>query len=292
MIDATITHLFCPYCGTQDLKDNFLTEDQLEYLKSVAIQKVMRKLGTQLKGLERQSTRNAFLSLDIKVKVPDPKINKYFEKESRRNIRCNNCGREYSIYGVSFYCPFCGPRDAFSVFEENRESIKRLLSLKESLQKDEDLVRTNKVRELEEMGVFSEIYQKMLDKAVTTYETYMKNKYIDEMMKLDPSKGIPYYQKRVGNKFQNIDKTHDLLLADKGFDFKSKIAPTDNKSLNLGLQKRHIIVHNSGVIDEKYCQNTGEPRSLVGNRLTISKKEVLEFISTISKIIGLIEGTL
>ena len=292
MNDGTITDLHCPYCGTQDVKESYLTEDQMEYVKSIAVQKAMKKIGAQLKGLERYSTRGSFLSMDIKVKIPDLKIQKYYEKESRRNIHCDNCGRDFSVYGVSFYCPFCGRRDASNVFEENIESIKGLLSLRESLLKDEDLVRSNKVRELEETGVFQEINQKMLDKAVTSYETYMKSKYVEEMMIVDSTKGVAYYQKRAGNKFQNIDRTHDLLSTDKGFDFKSKLTPPDDSIVNLGLQKRHIIVHNSGIIDDKYCQNTGESRSLIGNRLSIMKKDVLEFIKTVTKIVGVVESTL
>jgi len=175
------------------------------------VQKVLKQLGSEFKKLERHSTRDAFLSLDIKIKIPDPKIRKYYERESRRNINCNICSREYSIYGVSFYCPFCGQRDALCVFEENIDSIQNILSVKAIMQKDNEIARSNGVREFEEMGVFSEINQKMLDKSVTSYETYLKSKYVDLMMKVDSSKGTAYYQNRAGNNFQNIDKTHNLL---------------------------------------------------------------------------------
>lgn len=291
MLDGTITELHCPYCGALDNKTNYLTEGQLGYATSIAAKEVMKKLGAQLKGLEKHSTRGSFISMDIKVKIPDIKIQKYYEKQSRRNIQCDNCGREFSVYGVSFYCPFCGRRGSINVFQENIESINSILSLRETLLEDADLVKSNTVRELEETGVFQEVNQKMLDKAVTSYETYMKSKYVEEMMAIDSSKGIPFYEKRAGNKFQNIDRSHDLLSTDLGFDFKSKLALPDESILNLGLQKRHIIVHNSGIIDDKYCQNTGEPASLVGKRLSISKNDVDVFVKTVTKVVGIIEST-
>jgi len=283
---------FCPYCGVTAHPDAFLTEDQLEYAKSIAVKKALGPFLKQLKNMEIKADRRAFLSIGIKVDIREPVIRQYFEKQSRRNIKCDKCNRTYSVYGVSYYCPFCGQREPFAVFQENVETIKRILKLEETLSEDKDLVRTGSVRKLYEEGVFDTLTEKMLDTIVTAFETYCKNKYAGKMVELHPSSSYQKWLKKAGNKFQNLDKAERLLQEDLGYSLRQKLSEADTKIISKALQKRHVLIHNSGIIDETYIKATGEDASLIGKKVRVGKREVEELMSTLFNLVQKIDETI
>jgi len=285
-------NLFCPYCGATAHPDIFLTQDQLEYAESIAVREVLGPLLKQLKSLEMKPDRRAFFSIGIEVDIKEPVIRRYFEKQSRRDINCGRCNRTYSVYGTSYYCPFCGQREPLEVYQENTDTIKRILKLDGVLSEDKDLVRKGKLRELHEDGVFDVLTEKMLDKTVTAFETYCKNKYAAKMVELHPTSSLQDWLKRASNKFQNLDRAEQLLQRDLEYSIKVCLSETDRRIISKAFQKRHVLIHNSGIIDQKYVEVTGEDISLIGTKVQVRKIEVEELISSLTKLVKKIEETL
>jgi sarcosine oxidase delta subunit len=281
----------CPYCGATGHPNLFITEDQLNYAKSVAAQQVLQPFLKQLKNIEKEHEIGAFISLGIKVDVREPVIRQYFEKQSRRTITCEKCQGTYSVYGVSFYCPFCGPREPFAVFNENMDAIKRSLNIENVLNEDKHLVQTGVILKLHEEGFFDILSEKMLDAIITSFETYCKNKYADKMARLHPLSSYQEWLKKAGNKFQNLDRAEQLLQDDLGFSIEEKLLDTEKKTLLKALQKRHVFVHNSGIIDETYVKATQESYSFIGKKVTVEKREMEELLSIICKLVHSIEET-
>jgi len=286
----TDNKFYCPYCGITAHPGNFLTQNQLEYARSVAAKQFVRPLLDKLKSLEREPDRNAFLSIGVKVDITEPEIRQYLEKESRRNIHCDRCGRSYSVYGVSYYCPFCGQRDPFAVYQENAETIQRMLRLKETLSEDKELVR--KVQKLEEEGVFDTVTEKMLDMVVTAFETYCKCKYASKMVELHPRSTYQEWLKRAGNKFQNLKNAEQLLQQDLKHSIDRHIPPNDRKVISNAFQKRHVLVHSSGIIDEKYVEATGENNAKIGTRVQVKRDEVEAVLSSLTRLVEKVEQDL
>jgi hypothetical protein len=282
----------CPYCGITAHPRDFLTQNQLEYVKSVAVRQVLGPSLDELKSLEREPDSNTFFSIGVKVDITGLDVAQYFEKESRRNIHCNTCNRSYSVYGVSYYCPFCGQRDPFAVYQENVETIRRILRLEETLSDDEELVRTGKVQKLEEEGVFDTLTEKMLDMTVTAFETYCKCKYASKMAELRPGSSYQEWLKRAGNRFQNLENAEHLLQQDLEYSIDANMLLNDRNAISKAFQKRHVLIHSSGIIDERYVKATGENSTQIGTRVQVKRDEVEDILSSLTRLVEKVEHDL
>jgi len=49
--------------------------------------------------------------------------------------------------------------------------------------------------------------------------------------------------------------------------------------------KRHVLTHNSGIIDLKYIQQTGDDVKLLNRRVTVNSEEVNQLLELITSII-------
>ena len=59
----------CPYCGHSDAHDHFWTQEQIKYLRSVAIQKLSDAIIKDLKGLEFDIKPEGSFGIGISMKV-------------------------------------------------------------------------------------------------------------------------------------------------------------------------------------------------------------------------------
>jgi len=107
----TIKYHICPYCNYKGNNNEFFTEEQIEYAKSVAIKKsigpIFDNFHKSLKKLET-STRRGFIQIKVKTSGNLFKIKHYQESILETNVICDNCGLNLSIYGVFSNCPDCG----------------------------------------------------------------------------------------------------------------------------------------------------------------------------------------
>lgn len=74
--------------------------------------------------------------------------------------------------------------------------------------------------------------------------------------------------------FQAIEKARDQIRGLFGIDIAQAITPDEWTSVLRSFQKRHLLAHRMGVVDQAYLDRTGEPGSLLGRRVSISPGEV------------------
>ena len=60
--------------------------------------------------------------------------------------------------------------------------------------------------------------------------------------------------------------------------------------MRLAFQKRHILEHNGGLVDEKYLENSGDRTYNAGQRLIIRKPDILRVLEIIRKLGTGIQG--
>jgi hypothetical protein len=79
----------CPYCNHIDPQKRFFTKDQVEYVKSVALNKISGDLLQSLKKTELRPDPRAYISIGITLKGSPTPIIRYSEKEleERRNVQ-------------------------------------------------------------------------------------------------------------------------------------------------------------------------------------------------------------
>ncbi len=243
--DATDCH--CPYCNHIGPQDEFWTEQQIEYAKSVALHKFSGDLLKSMKKLEMKPDRNAFISIGIKVEGRPTPIAYYSEKELEEKVCCNNCTLQYTIYGAFGYCPDCGIHNSQQIVNANFDLVETLLNLAASA---EDEVK-------------SKLIENALEDSVSAFDGFGRE-HCSEM-----------YQ---NISFQNIDATKDRLQRENGVDISAGLDTDQWDFVKEQFQKRHLLAHKMGVIDEEFIRKTRQSGSLYGRKVLISEEDVRKLI--------------
>ena len=71
----------------------------------------------------------------------------------------------------------------------------------------------------------------------------------------------------------------DLVRDQFSVDFAATAAPSDLASVQRAFQKRHLLAHKMGVIDQGYLSATTESPSLLGRRVSIASSEVRALVA-------------
>lgn len=257
-------HTYCPYCDYHGKSDTFWTKAQLEYAKSIAMKEAFRKivkpsldkLERSFKQLER-SSRNGLIQFKVKSSGNNfifP-IKYYSEEELETKIACDNCGLEFSIYGVFSTCPDCNELNAFLIYDKSLDVINKKIEIFSKPEIPEEIV---------EMSLGS-----VISSCVSAFDGLGK-----ELRKRKPDK----YPKRPNNLFQNLfqlNKELNNLISENHSEY----------SLLLKLfQVRHLNEHNMGVIDDDFINKIPNYGHLKGRKYKLEIQEVHNFLNSMKEL--------
>ncbi len=122
----------CPYCGHAAGHDQFWTKEQLQYAKSVAMQKIADAIHKDLKELEFDDKPEGAFGIGFSMKVEagrQPPIHYYREKQLETEVVCTSCTLRYSVYGVFAFCPDCGQHNSIQILDTSLEVIGKMLEM-------------------------------------------------------------------------------------------------------------------------------------------------------------------
>lgn len=243
----------CPYCGHSGDQNTFWTQEQLEYARSVVIRKVTDAIHEDLKSLEFEHRPIGPFGLGISLKVqagrPHP-IKYYREKQLETEVVCDNCTLRYAIYGVFGWCPDCGIHNSFQILMKNLEFSKKELALAESAEKD----------------FADHLIGDALENVVSAFDGFGRE--------VCAQKGLDIH-------FQNLDGARRRVQGAFAVDFADVLTPHDwDKACQL-FQKRHLLAHKMGVIDEDYVKRSHDSQAVLGRKITVSRDEVTATIGLI-----------
>lgn len=252
----------CPYCGHIQSQDHFWTKEQLEYAKSIALNKFTGELFKNMKKLERKPDRGSFLSVEIKVEGHPYPIRYYREKQLEEDIICDSCTLHYAIYGVFGFCPDCGIHNSYQILNANLQRIEKMLVFSNTCEND----------------IALKLIEHALQDAVAGFDGFGREicKAYSEKAS-DPPKAIIL-------SFQNIEGVKDKLLTLFNIDITTIFNPEEWHKIIVMFQKRHLLVHRMGVIDQKYIDATGGALFTMGKKISVRKDEVVEFLAYLRKL--------
>ena len=255
---------FCPYCGHSATQDQFHTKAQIEYATSVVFHQYTETVLQDMKrNLEVNHPAKGFgIGFKISVEGKPAPIYHYLEKELASDVVCKECGLVFSIYGIFGYCPDCGIHNSLQFLETNMRLCNQALDLEfpEGFSFPLDLV------------------DNVLSKVVAIFDGFGRS--LCEQFAHKSSN--PKQSKQIS--FQNLKSARTRLINLFDFDFATSISVADWDHACLCFQKRHLIMHKSGIIDAKYIQETNDPKAKVGLRVTVTKEEVRSLINTVQTI--------
>jgi len=256
----------CPYCGHVAPHDQFWTQEQLAYIQSIAMNEVSKALKAFTQDWDRdlrRQTRNSFIKMSVDFKGGHHPIRYYQEKQLETNVICDICTLEYSIFGVFAFCPDCGIHNSLQILNKNLELVEKEIAFAGSIE-DDELARR--------------LIEDALENAVSSFDGFGRatsSAYSSKASDPDKAKDIS---------FQNIEgarkKVQDLF----GLDLANGFLTDDWDFVVRCFQKRHLLAHKMGVIDEEYVKKAHDPQATPGRIITIAPDEVLKLAGLLKTI--------
>ncbi|KAA5538590.1 hypothetical protein FYK55_27270 [Roseiconus nitratireducens] len=248
----------CPYCGHTSSQDQFFTKAQVEFAKSVAINKITGAVLKDLKSLEfNHRPKGPFgIGFSMKVKGRPQPVRHYSELELEEEVVCDQCTLRYTVYGTFAYCPDCRQHNSLQILEKNLAVAQKQLDLAESV--DADLSAL--------------LISDALENCVSAFDGFGR-----EACRIFSSKANDT-AKATAISFQNLAGAQKNVLAQFRVDITSALSPTEWEFACRCFQKRHLLAHKMGIVDEAYLKATNDVRSNIGRKVSIRKEEVIELI--------------
>lgn len=264
----------CPYCGHTDDPKQFYTNAQVEYVKSAALHQITDALHKDLKALEFNHKPRGGFGIGVSMKVigkPAP-IRYYREQQLETEVICDHCTLRYSIYGVFGFCPDCGIHNSLQILDKNLQLIAKMLSLAET----------------QESSLAELLVENALEDCVSAFDGFGRETCRVFSSKADDS------TKASEIRFQNIVGARDRVQQQFGVDFSASSDAADWARVRRAFEKRHLLAHKMGVVDEDYLEATGDSPSLLRRKVPIAGTEVAELADRLRFIGGelfrLLEG--
>ena len=265
----------CPMCGHIDTSEKWWTKQQLESMQNIAADYAMSlisgKLDEMFSKFARSTKKNKFVKVTYKpghrTTFQNNPIGQCEEWET--DITCESCGTRYSVIGSAYFCPCCGYNSAVSVFDESLDSIQKML---DSLQEMKELLTNTYGRDKAETMCRS-LLENSLGDIVSAFQ-----KYAECIYKSKSTKSV-----RV-NDFQIVEKGSNLFFELTAKGYGEWLTPNELEKMNLFFQRRHIIEHNGGIVDEKYLKQSNDTNYVLGQHIVVHIEDAKELLIIIKKL--------
>lgn len=254
----------CPYCGHEGSPDEFWTKDQIEYARSVALNQVTGALLGDLKAMEFDIKPSGMFGIGMSAKVegrPYP-IRHYREPRLETDVVCDLCTLRYAIYGVFAYCPDCARHNSRQILEKNLELASKQLELAKTV----------------ETELSTHLVADALENVVAAFDGFGR-----ETCRVSASKATDPVKARELS-FQNLAGARKWVADLFALDVAAAVDSADWELASRCFQKRHLLAHSMGVVDEAYLKKTGDPRAVLGRKVVIEPAEVSRLIECVAKL--------
>lgn len=195
--------------------------------------------------------------------APRPRVRalpEIVEERVLRTIACPNCGTHYAVYGVSAFCPVCGPRPATDTVLEAIAAGRGALALQDHLPDDQrDAARA--------AGVFDRLAADTLKNIVSLFEVFAREQFTARAT--NPTAAL----QGKGNIFQRLDDTATLFNTHCGIDLPAILGAQVWQDLRETFARRHVLVHRDGIVDQTFLNAVPTSGLANGQRLVISRTD-------------------
>ena len=256
----------CPYCGHAAGQDQFWTKDQVEYAKSIAARKITDAIRKDLRGLEFDHKPRGPLGIGISLKFKPGRrlpIRHYVEPRLETEMVCDKCTLRYAVYGVFAFCPDCGQHNSLQILDRNLEIVGKMLEM---------------AADQEDSLVAERFCENALEDCVSAFDGFGR-----ELCRVNASKArSPAQAKKLS--FQSLESANRVLRDLFGVGLSAVVEPEEWRATVTSFQKRHLVAHRLGVVDQDYIRKTGDTRAAEGRKIVIDAGEVERLAGVVGKL--------
>lgn len=259
----------CPMCGYVDTSDKWWTQDQLEKMNEIAISWAMNyvqgELNKSFQSLARSTRNNKYLKITYKAGKKISFINNPIgqREEWETEICCEKCGTHYSVIGSAYFCPCCGYNSAVNSYNDSLDSIKKMLDSLTDMR-----------------NLFAEKYGN--DSAETMCRGMLESSIGDMISAFQKFACCKYEElsEKTGrvNDFQMFEKGSQLFEQETGSKYSDWLSETEQFFMKTMFQKRHLLEHNNGMVDQKYLNESNDHSYSVGQRIIVKPSDAYSLL--------------
>jgi predicted RNA-binding Zn-ribbon protein involved in translation (DUF1610 family) len=274
--------VWCPLCGYDAPADQWFTIEQAEHWKKEAIAIIEGKIHNALKSdadkFNRRQLKGGFITMSMEVKggrqrtylLPAPAA-----EAMQLEIQCEKCNSCFAVIGSAYFCPACGYNSVTRTF---LDSIRKIRAKKDSVQFIKESIAEQSGKDEAELTARSLLESCILE-GVTAFQKYCEGVY-------------EKYGKAPKNAFQRLAQGSQLWKDTIGKGYSDWLDDNELAELNILFQKRHLLAHNEGIVDEDYLKKSHDTSYRLNQRIAISEHDIKKLLIYLEKLYeGLKAGT-
>lgn len=266
--------VWCPMCRHEAPSKQWFTVEQVEHLNSEALTVVKGEINNALRSgaqkFNQRQPRNSFISMSMEVKGGVKRTYTLPAKAAevmQLEIQCESCLSRFAVIGSAYFCPACGVNSVVRTYDD---SLRKIRAKKDS----EDVVRSALTEALgrdEAELTCRSLRETCLTDGVTAFQKYCEGLYEG-------------YSKPPFNAFQRIEEGSNLWKVALGDGYEKWLSSSELNELKIQYQKRHLLAHQEGIVDERYVKNSGDVSYKVGQRLVVAIGDVEALLMLLGKL--------
>jgi hypothetical protein len=270
--------MHCPLCGTLAPADHFWTKEHLEQAKQQAARYFSGRLGQAMargaRSFNSRQPRGGFISMSLEYKGPThvpALVPVEAAEEMQLKIACEQCNARFAVIGSAFFCPKCGHSSAVRVFndaltkiEAKVEHLDRVVGAVAEVDKDAaELTRRS-------------LLESAMSDAVVAFQRVM-----EELYRVRPNAAA----KAKPNVFQRLDDGSDLWRTVGAPAYADVLCGSELAQLRIYFQRRHLLAHCEGIVDDQYVQRSGDTKYGVGQRVVVRPEHIIELVRLVRTLV-------
>lgn len=277
----------CPYCRFEHDPQEWNTPEQDEYIRSVGfahvqgmIDRAMQSDSRRHNMRERSRPRRGLIDISMTMDFkPGPRpliVPLEIAEALRQDFACEACACRWSSLGSSFFCPACGHNSAAVMFDRTAETVRRLVEHIPGI--------TGGIPDPDTAAdVVRQIMEDQLGRLVGAFER------LGEAL----SETVPAARRapRKGNVFQRIDDASDWWRQSVGSGYDTWLQPGELVRLRVLYQRRHLLVHRQGIVDQAYLDKSGDSAYRLSQRIVVRADDVSALVGLLEKLAAGLRGS-
>jgi len=275
-----VEKVFCPMCRQEAESENWWTKQQKNEGKNQAIRQITGFLSKAViedaKDFNSRQSSNSFISIHVSVSgakplhyvLPIPAI-----QEMLLKIKCKECSSRYAVIGSAFFCPSCGHNSAEETFDNSINKIEIKLKNLDKIRETIDGMSRDEAE-----IICRSLIESSLNECVVAFQRFCEVTY----SKLNPTEKIKF------NAFQKLDVGGVYWKNLYGETYDDWLTQDEFKKLNELFQKRHLLSHTEGIVDQKYVDKSTDNTYIVGQRIVVKENDIIILKDLIKKIVYII----
>ncbi|MDO9283549.1 MAG: hypothetical protein Q7U26_01555 [Aquabacterium sp.] len=272
--------VWCPMCGHASPARNWFTKAQVRHAERHARRVIEATIDGAMRAdaraFNRRQPKNSLISMSMKVggspAFTPHRVPAAASAAMELEISCEKCSCRFAVIGSAYFCPACGHSSVDRMFDD---SLRKIRAKKDNVDVVRNAIAASAGRDEAELMCRS-LIESCLQDGVTAFQRCCEGLYAST----GPATPAPM------NAFQRLAQGSELWAARVGITYADILGAADLERLRRLFQKRHLLAHSDGIVDQRYINESGDMTYKVGQRITVATSEVDDIVAGIGRLVG------